>query len=255
MNEVEDRFDSYKRQRIEECNMDECMHRLNYERFHVHIRNQQYVETAKTKFGVIAGLIVSTFLDLAMSGDFEVKNLCPNNVTVGELATTICRSGNLEMQSKRPHEVRDIVKTYIDTMSSTFYHEDDFPNPLDRGSSALFLKVREEKNLPFLPFFRASRFTPNEYEFNFERANSFIQTRLIESMVQLKYSSIGLSIWRALYVSGRLSEQSMSKRMMLDPNACRQVCFKMVRDGIIHFQVRSSRLALFILSGSNFSIL
>ncbi|RKO85277.1 RNA polymerase III subunit RPC82-domain-containing protein [Blyttiomyces helicus] len=197
-----DEFDEPSKKQASDSTLHEShFYRINYERFHIHLRNEEIAKLAEVAINPTAGIIVQEMLR------FGEKNMhtCKKAKTSDEM-------GVAGISTKLPADL-------------------SLPVFGDLGSNLNeYLETMAQRHYSILTG------AGQKFAVNIEASTAQIQQRLVEAIVETKFPGSLRRIWRLLTMKGKLDEKQVSKMALMPPKDVRKGLSDLHAAGLVFIQ-------------------
>ncbi|KAH9252674.1 hypothetical protein BASA81_009366 [Batrachochytrium salamandrivorans] len=175
-------------------------YRVNYERFHLLLRNQKISHFADRRVNATAGRLVGAMLDHSFSQMHSCKEIASPPVR-RDMIGTLMRGQELHVHGNS----NDPAIEYIEALTTE--------------RSKIMTNI-----------------DGSQYAINLRGAVRAMQIDLIESIIQEKFGDVCRRIWRLLHLKNKLDEKQVGKQAMINNKVAREYLYLMFKEGFVYLQ-------------------
>ncbi|KAJ3087085.1 DNA-directed RNA polymerase III subunit RPC3 [Quaeritorhiza haematococci] len=202
-------FEEGPRQKAKEDTVGETKYfRVNYERFLLHCRTESMAELATIRINPSAGEIIRQMMrhcEAKLRGcQIEEKSV---PITQTLLSTLINKNISLNVEGAY---MNSALTEYMETLTVTdvpFLSKDDL-----RGGGLYTVNIL------------------------FIAVTNYMRMRLITSVIQEKFGTVALRIWRLLHTKGKLDERQIAKLSMVPVKLAREALYNLLNSHLVILQ-------------------
>ncbi|KAK5667797.1 RNA polymerase III subunit C82 [Batrachochytrium dendrobatidis] len=173
---------------------------VDFERFHILLRNDKIAELASQRVNDTAGRLIKAMLDHT----YSQLNSCKEPLSPSirrEMIGTLVRGQELHVHGHS----NDPAMEYIEAL------------------------VSERAKI-------VSNLNGTLYAINLRDSVRVMQIDLIESIIQEKFGDVCRRIWRLLYMKQKLDEKQVGKQAMINNKVARECLYTMLKEGLVYLQ-------------------
>ncbi|TPX37572.1 hypothetical protein SmJEL517_g00676 [Synchytrium microbalum] len=250
-----------KRKTVFELYVDDAIFwRLNYDQFHINLRNQAIVSLASRKHGPPAGVVAKAILDAEESKMISCKVDIDSLPMKQYELQALLQTANIPLAVYHVDEdaKRDIEEGHVNGSSSVTGNGP--PRPRTNGAP---LAQQQEVYSP-VPFpeqeilLRLARYDGHfqvikpgdsmmgggEYLVPLKEHNHFLKLEILRKYVLESFGKVSLRLWNLLLTENKLDEKTISKLALTSSKETRKALYPLLDRGYIQMQAVPKRLDL-----------
>ncbi|TPX30288.1 hypothetical protein SeMB42_g07936 [Synchytrium endobioticum] len=239
-----------KTKTVNDLYVDDSLHwKINYDQFHVHLRNAAICDLAKRKIHPAASFVMKYVLDCCEGSmksckddeksvpirQWEIRN---HMNTASGLCITMYNpnfTSNGQQRSSRRYDSDDSD----DGPSSNNKHD---PYIKSANPETEFIDLLAKYNEHFQLLKKTDGTGQTEFIVPLKDLSTFMKLEIIRKTIREGFGEVGLRVWNALYMESKLDEKTISTLTMTQAKQVRRVLYMMLEQGFVHLQDVPKRL-------------